>query len=337
MRSIKHMLTKTQINKIKKAIVIQKGVNIYISKTQIRKVIKRGGSLFSALFGKLLPLVTKHVLPWLALGTTTGLAYNVVGQIFGRGYSVPYIKLPQLYEYAELLTPRQKVDLTRSLKTGSVLQITPARTQSGGFLGTLLASIGIPMVLKALTGGGMQIEPYRGSGMQIEPYRGGSKKKHDEVSIRKEINHRQLLKPQFKFEPISNIDIIEWLKYFKVKNFNGVYSRDNIGKYKTGFYILNMDDVEGGGTHWVAMNVRSNIIDYFDSFGMPPLKEIVDKKFKYQYNNIQYQSNNSVLCGYWAIYFINEGSKRKPYYEILQPLSITNTKFNENFLINYFT
>ena len=57
------------------------------------------------------------------------------------------------------------------------MQITPTRTQSGGFLGALLASIGIPMVLKALTGRGTQIEPYRGSGMQIEPYRGGSKKK----------------------------------------------------------------------------------------------------------------------------------------------------------------
>ena len=57
------------------------------------------------------------------------------------------------------------------------MQITPTRTQSGGFLGTLLDSIGIPMVLKALTGNGMQIEPYRGSGMQIEPYRGGSIKK----------------------------------------------------------------------------------------------------------------------------------------------------------------
>ena len=70
---------------------------------------------------------------------------------------------------------------------------------------------------------------------------------------------------------------------------------------------------------------------------MPPLKEIVDKKFKYQYNNIQYQDNNSVLCGYWAIYFINEGSKGKPYYEILQPLSVVDTKYNENFIIKYFT
>ena len=30
----------------------------------------------------------------------------------------------------------------------------PTKTQSGGFLGTLLASIGIPLVLKALTGRG---------------------------------------------------------------------------------------------------------------------------------------------------------------------------------------
>ena len=52
------------------------------------------------------------------------------------------------------------------------------------------------------------------------------KQKHDEVSVRKRINHRQLLKPQFKFEPISNIDIIEWIKYLKIKNFNGVYSRN---------------------------------------------------------------------------------------------------------------
>ena len=44
------MLTKTQINKIKKAIVAQKGTNINISKTQIKKVIKKGGSLYSALF-----------------------------------------------------------------------------------------------------------------------------------------------------------------------------------------------------------------------------------------------------------------------------------------------
>ena len=169
------MLTKTQINKIKKAIVAQKGTNINISKTQIKKVIKKGGSLYSALFSKLIPLATKHILPGLALGATTGLASNVVKYLVRDLYKfTPTI----IYNYAELLTPAQKTNLTKSLKTGSGMQITPTRTQSGGFLGTLLASIGIPMVLKALTGTGMQVEPYRGSGMQIEPYRGGSKKKN---------------------------------------------------------------------------------------------------------------------------------------------------------------
>ena len=172
------MLTRTQINKINAAIRTQKGVNINISKTQIRKVIQKGGSLFSALFSKIIPLATKYVLPGLMTGATTGLATNVMDKIFGRGFTVPFTNLPQLYDHSKLLTPKQKTDLTKSLKTGSGLQITPTISQSGGFLGTLLASIGIPMVLKALTGSGMQIEPYRGSGMQIEPYRGGSKKKN---------------------------------------------------------------------------------------------------------------------------------------------------------------
>ena len=84
------------------------------------------------------------------------------------------------------------------------------------------------------------------------------------------------------------------------------------------------------------MNVKNNIIDYFDSFGMPPLKEIVDKKLKYKYNNIQYQDNSSVLCGYWAMYFVNEGFKKKSYFNILKPLSATDLVFNEKFIINYF-
>ena len=41
------MLTKTQIKRIQKAMKMNKGVEIKISKTQIRKVIKRGGAIWS--------------------------------------------------------------------------------------------------------------------------------------------------------------------------------------------------------------------------------------------------------------------------------------------------
>jgi len=30
------------------------------------------------------------------------------------------------------------------------------------------------------------------------------------------------------------------------------------------------------GSHWIATYVKDNVINYFDSFGMPPFQEIVD-------------------------------------------------------------
>jgi len=30
------------------------------------------------------------------------------------------------------------------------------------------------------------------------------------------------------------------------------------------------------GSHWIATYVEDNVINYFDSFGLPPLQEMVD-------------------------------------------------------------
>ena len=30
------------------------------------------------------------------------------------------------------------------------------------------------------------------------------------------------------------------------------------------------------GSHWVATYIKTNVINYFDSFGMPPFQEIVN-------------------------------------------------------------
>ena len=53
------ILTKTQIKRIQKAMNLKKGVDIKISKSQIRKVARHGGNLFSSPAGmssKLLPM-----------------------------------------------------------------------------------------------------------------------------------------------------------------------------------------------------------------------------------------------------------------------------------------
>ena len=72
--------------------------------------------------------------------------------------------------------------------------------------------------------------------------------------LQKDSNYRVKKKPKFLDYPISNFDIIKWVKYFNIKNFNGVFSRDNIKGTikKTECGIINLDDRIGSGTHWVC-------------------------------------------------------------------------------------
>ena len=47
------------------------------------------------------------------------------------------------------------------------------------------------------------------------------------------------------FHPLTNIEINE-------PRFNGVYSRNNLpNKIKKGAYVLNLDEYQTTGTHWV--------------------------------------------------------------------------------------
>ena len=64
-------------------------------------------------------------------------------------------KIAHLVAYKHLLNTGQKKDILNALHTGNGLVIRPTKTQQGGFLGTLLASIGVPLLLNALTGKGL--------------------------------------------------------------------------------------------------------------------------------------------------------------------------------------
>ena len=155
------ILTKTQINKLRKAMSQGTGSDIKISKSQIRKAVKHGGSLWGSLISlgskslpMAMPLAKKAITP-LAAGALSGLASLGVDKIFGKGqrggFLIPQDKIAQLIAYKHLLSAGQKKDILNPLQTGSGLVIRPTKTQSGGFLGTLLASIGAPLLLNALT------------------------------------------------------------------------------------------------------------------------------------------------------------------------------------------
>ena len=70
--------------------------------------------------------------------------------------------------------------------------------------------------------------------------------------------------------PLTNFEIQKY--YQKESKFNGVYSRNNLPKIKDGAYIINLDEYESIGTHWIGLYVNDNKVTYFDSFGVEQKK-----------------------------------------------------------------
>ena len=91
------------------------------------------------------------------------LSQNQKSKIEGQGqvggFLIPQDKVGKLIDNRKYLTKKQKDDIVTALQSGFRRQIVirPTAQQRGGFLGTLLASIGVPILPKyALTGRGLQ-------------------------------------------------------------------------------------------------------------------------------------------------------------------------------------
>ena len=244
------------------------GTDIKISKSQLRNVVKHDGSLFSLLMKLVsvaLPLAKKAVGPVLS-GPLSGLASLGVDKIFGKGqtggFLMPNNKTVQLIQYKHLLTSAQKKTILDSLQSGGQLVFKPSKTQQGGFLGTLFASIGIPMLLNAIAGKGhghslqvdrsrsrskkslpVYVPPKYGGLIYTLPFYGswndnkmvgmGTKErqwtvnKHVRITTKQELKFSPLNKPiniRFINKPLSNYDLLNWIDKFKIKHFIGVSS-----------------------------------------------------------------------------------------------------------------
>jgi hypothetical protein len=104
----------------------------------------------------------------------------------------------------------------------------------------------------------------------------------------------------------SNIDLIDILNKTNINNFNGVYPKDRLNKpLKDGFYIINLQDSGGPGTHWTALyKINDGFSLYWDSFGFPAPENIEDIVYKYEYNKKQIQDIDSTSCGFYCVAFI---------------------------------
>ena len=165
----------------------------------------------------------------------------------------------------------------------------------------------------------------------------------EKQSIQQHPNPRSIaVKPKFyKNTPLSNHDLIKWCKYLNIP-INDVLSRnENVPhNHKQALFIYNLEPAYMSGSHWVATYVKDNVINYFDSFGMPPFQEMVNhakkKNLTLLHQNNQIQNIQTTTCGYFCLYFLNEMNKGNSYYDLLQVFDINDTMKNESFIEHYF-
>lgn len=73
--------------------------------------------------------------------------------------------------------------------------------------------------------------------------------------------------------------------------------------------VVNLDDVKGPGSHWVAYKKRANAVEYFDSFGnlRPPLELIryLGPNCSIEYNTRKYQGYDQFNCGHLCLQFLS--------------------------------
>ena len=140
----------TVVKRLEKNHKLRKGMDIKLAKTNIRKQV--GGSLLTSILtlGRTLaPTLGKT----LGLSALAGLASEGASQVVKKisgGFLIPQNKIDQLIAYKHLLTNKQKKDILNSLQSGGQLVVKPTKSQYGGFLGTLLASIGLPLAIEAI-------------------------------------------------------------------------------------------------------------------------------------------------------------------------------------------
>ena len=97
--------------------------------------------------------------------------------------------------------------------------------------------------------------------------------------------------------------------------------------------------MQGPGTHWVCYRNIGSLTEYFDPFGLIMPKEALaflntsGKQIVYSLDEIQ--NRNTVLCGYWCLYYLLERQRGNSILDITHNPYFDND--NSDFIKAYFT
>ena len=77
---------------------------------------------------------------------------------------------------------------------------------------------------------------------------------------------------------LSNFELEDAARLLEIPYFRGVFMRNALPSQPrpNESAIVNLDDKNGPGTHWVAYKKRGRFVNYFDSYGnLQPPRELI--------------------------------------------------------------
>ena len=112
---------------------------------------------------------------------------------------------------------------------------------------------------------------------------------------------------------MSNLKIDEILKHNE--NYIGTYSKDNVPILKNNkSTIINSQDSDKNGSHWVSYKKINNKIFYSDSYAITYIPDIIKNQYpnhKFICNIYRIQSIDSNQCGRFCILFVKHNIKNE--------------------------
>ena len=138
--------------------------------------------------------------------------------------------------------------------------------------------------------------------------------------------------------PLTNFKIRKY--YENEPRFNGVYSGDNLLKtIKNGAYVINRDEYEDVGTHWIVLHAKNNEVIYFDSFGVQHFSKEIKRFIGHKdikTNIFRIQAYNSIMCGYFYIGFVDFVFANKTWIDFTSLFSPYDFEKNDKIILDYF-
>ena len=124
--------------------------------------------------------------------------------------------------------------------------------------------------------------------------------------------------------PLSNTDIKSYVKILNIRNFRGCFMRDelkNLKPHKIECGILNLNLSNEPGSHWVCWFKKNNSNYYFNSFGLPPPRELIEYLGSpILHSTFQLQGLKDQNCGKWCLIVLKRLSQGYDYEDLILSL-----------------